>query len=399
MPLPTPFHPRTAECCTSLLWKDWAGYFAVKSYDTCHEREYYALRHAVGMIDVTPLFKYDVSGKDAARLLAWVTVRDVGRLKVGQATYLCWCDDDGQVLDDGTVTRLGEERFRMTAAEPYFHWLVREAEGFDVELEDVTHRVGALAVQGPASRDLLVAAGAEGVRDLRFFRSIETDVAGVPAIVTRTGYTGDLGYEVWVANEDAVSLWDGLADRGTGFGLEPAGLDALDVTRVEAGFLLAGIDYTSARGETIPERRTSPYELGLGWTVQLDREPFLGQSALRSEKARGPARETVGLELDWEELEALFAVHDLPPELPATAWRGGEPVYSAGRWVGRATSGTWSPTLKKLLAIALVERDAARLGTRLEMEVLVEHRRERVTARVVERPFFDPPRKRETPTS
>ncbi len=397
MPLPTPFHPRTAELCSSLLWKDWAGYHAVRSFDTCHEREYYAIRHAVAAIDVTPLYKYDVRGRDAARLLSSVTVRDVARLDVGQATYLCWCDDAGFVLDDGTVTRLDEEWFRMTAAEPYFHWLERQSRGLSVELADQSAKLAVLAVQGPRSRDLLAAVCDADVRTLRFFRALRTRIRRFDAVVTRTGYTGDLGYEVWVANEHALDLWDALFDAGSLHGLLPTGLDALDVARIEAGFILAGVDYTSARGALSEERKTSPFEIGLGWTVELEREPFIGQMALCAERARGPRRSTVGLVLDWEELEALYAARGLPPELSATAWRGAEPVYGGGRWVGRATSRAWSPTLKKYLAIALVEREFAALGTELEVEVVVEFRRERLTATVAERPFFDPPRKRETP--
>lgn len=401
MPVPTPFHPRTAELCESLLWKDWAGRFAVRSFDTSHEREYYALRHAAGMIDVTPLFKYDVRGPDAGRFLAWVTVRDVTRLKVGRVTYLCWCNDDGHVLDDGTVTRLGEEHFRMTAAEPYFHWLERQAGGFEVELEDVSDRIAALSVQGPTARavvDDCVAVPGEGdVAHLPFFRALEGRVGSAPVVVTRTGYTGDLGYEVWTANEHALDLWDALMLAGRPHGLLPAGLDAMDVTRIEAGFILAGVDYESARGAPIESRCTSPDEVGLGWTVQLDRDPFVGQAALRRERERGVKRATVGLVLDWEELEAMYEREGLPPDLPTTAWRGGVPVYRGGRQVGRATSGAWSPTLKQYLAIAMVEADASADGARLEMEVLVEYRRQRVTATVTPRPFFDPPRKRATP--
>jgi aminomethyltransferase len=397
MPVPSPFHPRTAELCTSLRWKDWAGYFAVCSYGATHEREYYALRHAVGMIDVTPLFKYDVSGPDAARLLSFVTVRDIGKLKLEQSTYLCWCDDDGKVLDDGTVTRLGEERFRMTSAEPYFHWLADQAEGLDVRLEDVTEKVAALAVQGPSSRALLASVVDGDVTGLRFFRALRGRVRDFECVVTRTGYTGDLGYEIWVENEHALDLWDALTVGGRAHGLLPAGLDALDVTRIEAGFILAGVDYFPARGAAIESRKASPFELGLDWTVKLEREPFIGQAALLAERARGSPRATVGLVLDWQELEAMYEAEGLPPDLPSAAWRGGVPVYSGARHVGRATSGAWSPTLKKYLAIALVESESAAAGTRLEMEVLVEFKRRRVTATVTERPFFDPPRKRETP--
>jgi aminomethyltransferase len=395
MPLPTPFHPRTAPLCTSYRWKDWAGCCAVCAYDSYHEREYFALRYAAGLVDVSPLFKYDVHGPDAAAFLSRIMARDVQRLKVGQVTYGCWCDDRGKLLDDGTIWRLDERAYRVTAAEPNLHWLLRHAAGQRVTVQDSTDRVAALSLQGPCAREVLRPIAEADVDGLKFFRLVHARVGGVAAVITRTGYTGDLGYELWVERGDALPLWDAVMDAGRPVGLEPAGLDVYDMCRVEAGFIMNGVDYHSANRCLIDARASTPYEAGLGWTVQLDREPFIGQAALRAELARGPAADFVGLELDWDEYEALWARHGLPPEVPRGAWRIAVPVYrDDGVQVGRATSGAWSPMLKKNLALATVNRAEAGMGHRLRMEVTVEYERHTVTATVSPRPFFDPPRKR-----
>lgn len=394
MPIPTPFHPRTSEACSSLFWKEWAGYHAVRSYDTCHEREYYALRHAAVAIDVSPLFKVDVRGPQAAEFLSFVTVRNLRKLGLGRVTYLCWCDDDGKVLDDGTVMRLGEEHYRITSADPGYFWLARHARGFDVELEDVSGQIASLAVQGPTSRDLLQSVCADDLSGLGFFRSMQTRLGKLECLITRTGYTGDLGFELWLPANSAVELWDTLFRAGGPFGLLPAGLDALDVSRVEAGFILLGIDYMSARRCLAEHQKSTPTDIGLERCVQLEREPFLGQAALLAERERGPAWNMAGLVIDWEQLEALFEAEGLPPSLPTAAWRGGLPVYADGRQVGRATSGVFSPTLKQNLAIGQIEAAYGNLGRVLEIEATVEHKRHRVAATVTNRPFYDPPHKR-----
>ena len=397
MSIPTFFHPRTAPLCTSLLWKEWAGYYAVRSYDSCHEREYYAIRHAAGLIDVSPLFKYEVSGPDAAVFLSRVMVRNIRKLRRGRVTYLCWCDDDGKVVDDGTVSRLSDEHYRVTAAEPSLAWLQRHAHGYRVEIEDSSLRLGALALQGPLSRAILDRLTGGAVAKLRFFRLIETRIDGVPVHVTRTGYTGDLGYEIWVDGEQALIVWDALLAAGAPYRMEPAGLDALDVSRVEAGFIMNGVDYFSANHCLIESRKSSPFEIGLGWTVDLDREPFIGQAALRAERRRGSRWAMVGLVYDWDEYEALFAEFGLPAQVPATAWRSAVPVYDReGRQIGQATSGAWSPTLKKNLALATVEAGFAEPGTRIRVEVTAEYVRRPISAVVTRTPFFDPPRKRAT---
>lgn len=396
MPIPTPFHSRASAACVSLRFKDWAGHYAVCAYDTYHEREYFALRNAAGMIDVSPLYKYEVSGPDAAAFLSYATVRDITRLKLGQVAYGCWCDHDGKVIDDGTFWRLGDTDYRLTAAEPNFSWLSRLARGFDVTIEDSSARIGALSVQGPYSRAVLGIACADDIADLRFFRLKHTKIAGVDVTVTRTGYTGDLGYEVWVCADDAPPLWDALIEAGRPYGLLPAGLDAMDMTRVEAGFVLNGVDYFPAHHCMIDSRKSSPYELGLGWTVKLDRPAFVGQEALRAEYAGGSAWSFVGLVIDWDHYEALFAEHGLPPEVCGSAWRSPVPIFARnGKQVGYASSGTWSPILKKNLALATIETPHAALGTLLDFEITVEFERRKCRAVVERKPFFDPPRKKE----
>jgi aminomethyltransferase len=310
-------------------------------------------------------------------------------------TYLCWCDDDGKVLDDGTVSRLDDERYRLTANGSAIAWLEANARGLAVTIEDASERLGALALQGPCSRAVLERVAGSEIGTLRFFRTRPAVIAGRAVQVSRTGYTGDLGYEIWVEREHALDVWDAIVDAGRPFRLEAAGLDALDVTRLEAGFVLWGVDYFSARHCPIPSRKSSPYEIGLGWTVELAREPFVGQAALVAEAARGPQWALAGLALDWDEFERLHAEVGLPPSVSPLAWRSGVPVYDErGKQIGHATSGTWSPLLKRNLALATVPAAHAAAGQRLRIEVTVEYRRQRVAATVSPRPFFDPERKR-----
>ena len=398
MPRPTPLHPRTSALCTSLLFKEWAGCYAVKRYDVYHEREYYALRHQATLMDVTPLYKYEVRGPNAAELVSRVMVRGFKKHEVGRVSYVCWCDEEGKVLDDGTVTRLSDDHFRVTSAEPSLAWLERHARGLDVAVEDVSRKMAALALQGPYSREVLRQLVAGGLDDLGFFRAMparfEVDGGGFEGVVTRTGYTGDLGYELWCANDDACALWDALMEAGRVNGILPMGLDVLDVARVEAGFLLGSVDYTSARSAFIERQKSSPFELGFDWMVKLKRAPFVGQQALRAEKESGPKRRLVGLEIDWNEFEAIFNRMGLPPHLSAETCREGVPVYRDGRQVGYATSRTWSPLLKKYLALATVRSELSKPGTELTIEVTCEYERHGATATVRPTPFYDPERKK-----
>ncbi|HET7038496.1 MAG TPA: aminomethyltransferase family protein, partial [Gemmatimonadales bacterium] len=375
-------------------WRRWAGHQVASAYDPQPDREYAAIRNAAALIDVSPLYKYLITGRHAARLLDRVVTRDVSAAAVGQVLYTPWCDAAGKVIDDGTVARLDETGFRLTSAEPNLRWLEMNASGLDVRVEDASGTTAALAVQGPNARAVLQDLADADLAPLRYFRITRANLAKIPVTVSRTGYTGDLGYEVWVDAARALPLWDALIEAGTKWGLTPCGLLALDVARIEAGLILLDVDYVPANRAMIEAQKSSPYELNLGWAVKLEKAAFVGRAALAAEAARPPGWRLVGLETDWDGLEALFAAVGLPPRLPSAAWRTSVPVYDERDQVGYATSGCWSPLLKKSLALAHVEASFARPGTELSIEVTVEHRRRRAPARVTAVPFFDPERKR-----
>jgi aminomethyltransferase len=392
----TAFHPRTAPLNRKMQWREWGGYASAITFADYHDIEYNAIRNAAALIDVSPLYKYLVHGPDAERLVDRVITRDATKLQVDQVIYTSWCDEHGKVVDDGTITRLDETAFRWTAADPSLRWFRMNGTGLDVEIEEVTESLAALALQGPLSRAVLEAATGEPWSDMKYFRRRPSRVGRIAVDVTRTGYTGDLGYELWVDARRAVKLWDAVMDVGQAYGLRPAGLNALDVARVEAGLILLDVDYTSSRHALIPEQSYSPFELGiLGHFVNFQKGPFVGKRALLAEQAAGgPPRRLVGLEIDWVGLEALYAAQDLPPVMSPITSRQHVPLFSGRGQVGRATSTTWSPTLKKAIALASVARDHAETGTPLKFEWTVEARRKVVDARVVDLPFFDPPRKR-----
>ncbi len=396
MSVGTPFHPRAAAMNRKMQWREWAGYFASTVYADFHDIEYNAIREAAAVIDVSPLYKYRVSGPDALRLADRVVTRDASRLKVGQVMYTPWCDEHGKVIDDGTVQRVGEQELRWTAADPQFRWLTLNAAGLDVQVDDVTDSLGALALQGPYSRAVLEAATGESFDDLRYFRRRSSAIGGVDVDVSRTGYTGDLGYELWVPAESAPAVWDALFAAGAAYAIRPAGMDALDVVRLEAGLIMLDVDYTSARHAMNPEQNYSPFELGLGGLVSFDKADYVGRRALRAEvSAGGPARRLVGLQLDWYDIEGMFDAHGLPPAISPHIDRSPVPVFADGRQVGKSTSHGWSPILKQAIALAFVPPRHERPGAQLQVEWTVEGRRGRVGATVVELPFLDLPRKRE----
>ena len=393
MPIGSAFHERTLPLCESLNYRDWAGYYAVSAYESHHEHEYNAIRNAAALIDVSPLYKYMVAGRDATRLVDRLITRDATKLAVGQVIYTPWCDEQGKVIDDGTVSRLGEDRYRWTAADPSLRWLSQNAVGLDVSIDDVSEAVAALAVQGPTSGPLLQHVADADVAALKYFRVAAGNIGGVPVDISRTGYTGDLGYEIWMPWDQATRVWDALVASGSRFDLRPAGMLALDVARIEAGLLLIEVDFFSSRKALIPAQQYSPYEMGLGRLVYLNKSTFVGQGALKREHARGGGRRIVGLTVNWEEVEVLYERLHMPPQVPATASRVPVPVYRNGSQIGKATSTTWSPVLKKMIALATVENVSAEVGSRVEIEVTVEAVRHRVGATVTPTPFFNPARK------
>jgi aminomethyltransferase len=394
MPLGTPFHARTAALSASQNWRTWSGYTVASSYAVVHDPEYHAIRNSAALIDVSPLYKYDIRGKDALRFVNRVISRDAAKCAVQQALYACLCDDGGKVIQDGTVFRLGENHFRFNLAEPSLRWFRINAVGMAVDIQDASEQVAAVALQGPTSRDILKKVTDANLDALKFFRLTFGTIAGVECMISRTGYTGDLGYEIWLPAKDAEKLWDCLMDAGKPYGITPAGLLALDLARLEAGFILLEVDYTSAEKAMIPSQKYSPFEIGLSWTVSLEKENFVGRTALLEEKRRGSSRQLIGLEIDWDDYERLYVEAGLAPQLPTTACRGGVPVYRGGTQLGQATTSGWSPTIKKYIALATVQSQYSEPGTEISMEVTVEYVRKRVKARAVKTPFFDPPRKR-----
>jgi aminomethyltransferase len=401
----TPFHPRTAPLNRKMQWREWSGYFTSSAYADAHDIEYNAIREAAALIDVSPLYKYRLTGRDATRLVDRVITRDATRIQVGQVVYTPWCDEHGKVIDDGTVHRVAESEYRWTAADPQYRWLALNAAGLDVSIEDVSESVAALALQGPFSRAVLEAATGESFADFGYFRrrasSIRVGRRKVAIDVSRTGYTGDLGYELWIPADDAPAAWDALMAAGDAWAIRPAGMLALDVARLEAGLILLEVDYVSARHAMNPEQHYSPFELGLGRLVSFDKEDYVGCRALRAEQARGgPARRLVGLVLDWYDIEGLYDAQGLPPAISPSVDRADVPVFdAAGRQVGRATSRGWSPILKQAIALASVPPALERPGTRLGVEWTVEGRRGRVAAVVTGLPFLDLERKRSTPAA
>ena len=393
MPIGTAVHDRTFALAGSLNYREWSGYYAVSAYETHHEHEYNAIRNASALIDVSPLFKYLIRGRDAVKLVDRVITRDAFKLAIGQVFYTPWCDEYGKVIDDGTVTRLDEDTFRWTAADPSLRWLSQNAIGLDVAIEDISEQVAALALQGPTSGKLLDAVADADIKSLKYFRMTRGAIAGVPVDISRTGYTGDLGYEIWMPWDRATAVWDALMSGGRSYDIHPAGMLALDVARVEAGLLLIEVDFNSSKKALIESQKYSPYEMGLGRLVQLDTRPFVGRTPLAEEHRRGAARQIVGLDISWPAIEALYDDIGLAPQVSAAASRVAVPVYKVGRQVGRATTTTWSPVLKKMIALATVAAPHTAPGTELECEVTVEAVRHRVPATVVKTPFFNPPRK------
>jgi aminomethyltransferase len=394
MPIGTPFHSRTAALCASQNWRTWSGYFVASSYEVLHDYEYHAIRNSAALIDVSPLFKYDVRGRDSLKLVNRVITRDAVKCSVGQAIYTCLCDPEGKVIQDGTVFRLAEDHFRFHLADPGLRWLKLNASGMDVAIQDVSEQLAALALQGPNSLGICREIVDVELSQLKFFRLTSGNIHQVPVIISRTGYTGDLGYEIWFDSRHAERIWDTFMERGKAFGIRPAGMLALDVARLEAGFILLEVDYVGVEKALISSQKYTPFEIGLGWTVDLKKDYFVGSKALRQDNEHGPSRQIVGLEIDLRDYEYLYQAVGLPPYIPTTAWRGGVPVHKDDQQVGHATTGGWSPTLKKYIALATLGKEVAAPGTQVDIEVTVEHRRKTAGAKVVRLPFFDPPRKK-----
>ncbi len=387
----SPFHERTSKLCLPGNWRRWAGYLIAGSYELTLDREYWAIRNAAAMIDVTPLMKYILTGRDAGRLLNRVITRDMDKLKIGQVYYTPWCDDEGKMIDDGTVSRLDETTYRMTSADPNLRWLEMNAVGLQVTITEVTDQVAALSFQGPNTRAILNRCCESSVDGLKYFRLMQNRLGDVPVTISRTGYTGDLGYELWMDARQALQVWDRLMEAGQGYGITPVGILAMDMARVEAGLFMIEVDYTSTSHAWIEAQKSSPFELGLDWAVNLDKPGyFVGRRALEREKRLGSAWKLMGLEIEWNGMERLFAESGLPPQIPGMAVRASLPVFVGNVQVGYASTSSWSPLLKKYIALAHLQRPYYQVGTQVRMEVTVEHQRRLAPARVVKLPFYEP---------
>ena len=387
----TPFHERTSRLSVAQNWRRWAGHIVVGSYELGIDREYWAIRDSAALIDVSPLMKYLIEGPDAACLLHKVTTRDVFRMGIGQVYYTGWCDDEGKLLDDGTVSRLGEQKFRMTSAEPSLRWLSMNAVGMDVKISEVTEQMAALSLQGPKSRAVLNRCCAEPLDSLKYFRLMHSSIGNITVSISRTGYTGDLGYEIWMDAEHALPIWDALMTAGNDYGITPCGILAMDMARVEAGLFMIDVDYTRSNHAWIAGQQSTPFELGLDWAVNLDKKGyFVGRRALEREKRDGSSWKLVGMEIEWDGLEKLFADVGLPPQIAGQAVRASLPVMHQGSQVGYASTSTWSPLLKKYIALVHLQRPFYEPGTPVTMEVTVEHHRRQAPGKVVKLPFYDP---------
>jgi glycine cleavage system T protein (aminomethyltransferase) len=389
--LKTPFHERARELSQLDSFVPWAGYSTVDVF-TSVEQEYFAIRNASSLYDLTPMVKYRIAGAEALRFLNRLVTRDIRKVGPGRVVYALWCDDAGHLIDDGTVFCIAPDEYRLCTGERQLDWLRASAIGFDVEIREVTEDVAALAVQGPTSARLLKAVGLAGVERLKPFGHGEFTMPGgagagaIPMMVSRTGFTGDLGYELWMQPADAEAVWDALMEVGRTRAVRPVGSKALNMARIEAGFVLPNLDFVSAAHTLYLGTERSPLELGLAWLVDFNKGHFTGRRALLAEQARGPRRRLVGLDI-----EGTKPAHNA---LLYTA-------RSGKKEAGSVTSATWSPTCKRNLALAMVEAPYIATGSTVWAEIYLNRElvweRRMLRARVVERPFYAPQRRHATP--
>jgi len=391
--LKTPFHERARAYSQLDAFVPWAGYTTVDVF-TSVEQEYFAIRNASSLYDLTPMVKYRIAGPDALRFLNRLVTRDVARLAPGKVAYTVWCNDEGHIIDDGTVFAIASNEYRICTGERQLDWFRASAIGFDVEIREVTEDVAALAVQGPTACRLLKGVGLAGVERLKPFEHAELSMpraagagdGGISLLVSRTGFTGDLGYELWMQPADAESVWDALMQFGSPRAVRPVGSRALNMARIEAGFLLPNVDFVSAGHTLYLGTERSPLELGLAWLVDFNKGHFTGRRALLAEAARPPRRRLVGLDIEGTKPAHNALLY---------AERSGR------REAGSVTSATWSPTTKRNLALAMVGAPYIATGSTLWADIYLNRElvweRRMMRARVVERPFFAPARRRATP--
>ncbi len=393
----TPFHERLSELNRTGLYSHWSGFLSALRYDMSAKHEYFAVRNSAGFFDTSPLFKYWIRGKDAERFLAGVLTRDIRQCRPGRAQYTIWCDDRGFVLEDGVVFRHSDNEFFMTTARPNFGYLSDLIGRLSVQIEEVSDDYGVLAVQGPRSREILETLTPD-ITGLGFFDLCHTKIAGAAVTLSRTGYTGDLGFEVFVGADDALPVLDAVIEAGEGRGLRPFGEEALLMTRIEAGLVLIDVEFSSSRLAYNDTERITPRELGFGWMlrgIDAPDRPFIGRNALRRELADKSSRWlTVGLLVDWQEFDRLHAEARLLTPKDETPQSYESMLYDdEGERIGYATGLMYSPMLQRHIAMARVRPDLASAGSRVNLEITIDHRYRTVAAEVARLPLFNPPRK------
>jgi aminomethyltransferase len=410
----TPFHERTSALNETGLWEHWSNSLVAQRYQMSEKSEYFAIRNAAGLFDTSPLYKYRIKGPDAERFLGGVLARDPRKCAVGHAQYTLWCDDRGYVIEDGVLLHVDEDEYWLTAAEPNLAYFESLLGRLDATIEDMTEDWGVLSVQGPYARDLLAAVAPE-TRDLPYFGLLRTTVAKVPVLVSRTGYTGDLGFEIWVPAADAIGVWDAVAAAGKGRGVVPFGMTALYMARIEAGLVLLDVDFHSSRFAWTDADRTTPIELGLGWMFRdlapttngkgsngatagsngHDRRAFIGQDAIRRELRDRTSRwQLTGLIVDWRDYDRIYDAAGLIPPKDHTPIQDEYYIYDDDlRQLGYATSQMYSPMLQQHIALARVPLGLATPGARVKLEMAVAHRYEYFDAHVTRLPLFNPQRR------
>jgi aminomethyltransferase len=393
----SPFHERTSAANETGLWTHWVGYLAAAKYQMSEKFEYFAIRNSAGLFDSSPLFKYRIHGPDAEPFLAGALARDIRSCAVGHGQYTIWCDDRGFVVEDGVVLHTAPDEFWLTAAEPNLAYFVNLARGQQVEIEDISERYGVLAVQGPYSRAIL-AGLAPAVEKLPYFGLTTAKIGGIPVTISRTGYTGDLGFEIWVGADDAIAIWDAVVEASRGRGVVPFGLTALSMARIEAGLLLLDVDFASSRFAWTDAHRSTPIELGLGWMFKdlaANGRSFLGREAIAREIADRTSRwKLTGLVLDWRDYDRHFDAAGLIPPKDHTPIEEEYYIYDDDlRQLGYATSLMYSPMLQRHIALARVPLSLTAPGSRVKLELAVSHRYEYFDAHVTRLPLYNPDRR------
>ncbi len=384
--LKSPFFPRLEAIDRLYNWHSWAGYRSANAY-TNAELEYFAIRNSTGVFDLSPMTKYRITGPESRLYIDRLVTRDmINKVGPGRVAYAVWCNDQGQVIDDGTIFHLSEGEYRLCSQERHLPWLIASAIGFDVTVVEETKEIAALAVQGPTSYSVIRNLGLDGVENLKIFGLMKFEFQGTDLMVSRTGFTGDLGYELWIEADKALDLWDTLFEAGKLHGIRAIGTHALELARIEAGYLAAYEEFLPADETVRTGRSRSPFELGLDWLVDFKKANFNGRRALAEEKRRGSTWRLVKLDIEGNKpAEHSYIYAD----------------RKAKNNIGFTTSATWSPVCKQNIALGTVKCPHGKTGDKLYVDVYYQREmhwsRVMAEATVVDKPFWDPPRRRMTP--